>query len=233
MHKIVIVEDELIAAEYLKQVLQNNHFEVLAVIDKGERALRRIPKLNPDIVLMDIMLKDHISGSEVALSLKHTAPDIAVIFLTAYSDDEMIDYAVESNSYGYMIKPYDETNILTTLKITLARLKENKQENTVQMTQKKRSSVYITKYLYFDMEKKRLFQHNKELPLGSKSLAILETLCKQPNVTVSSEQLSLAVWDEPKENRMLRTQISRLKKEIDADIIQNVKGLGYKIVCEV
>jgi len=226
MHKIVIVEDEQIAAEYLKRVLEQHGFEISAVIDNGEEALRRIPQLKPDIVLMDIMLKDHISGSEVALSLKHNAPDIAVIFLTAYSDSEMIDSAIMSNSYGYLIKPYDETNILTTLKITLARIDENKE--TKKLTEPR---VYIKDTLYFDKEKRRLFRNNKEVPLGTKSLTILETLCRQPNITVSAEQLRHAIWGEVTNSSMLRTQISRLKKEIGEDIIENIKGLGYKIVC--
>lgn len=227
MHEIVIVEDELIAAEYLKAVLEEQHFKVTAIINNGKEALARIPQLNPDIVLMDIMLKDRITGNEVAMSLKHNAPDIAIVFLTAYAENEMIEDAIESNSYGYLMKPYDEQSIITSLKVILPRIKKSKESKKLQQ-----SIVFITQSLYFDLKQKRLFRLDQEVSLGRKSLALIETLCRQPNITVSSEQLCLSIWGEVKDNSMLRTQISRMKKEIDEDIIQNVKGLGYKIICK-
>jgi len=226
MVKIVIVEDELIAAEYLKKLLLSHGFHILAVIDTGKKALETIPKLAPDIVLMDIMLKDNISGSEVALQLKQTAPHVAIVFLTAYAEEEMIEYAIESNTYGYLMKPYDDARISTSLKIILSRIEKEKQ-TPITIS----NLVNINKNYTFDLEKKRLFKNSTELPLGHKSLDLLESLCKQPNISVSSEQLCLAIWDEPKNVSMLRTQVSRTKKEMGIDVIDNIKGLGYKIVC--
>ena len=229
MPKVVIVEDELIAAEYLKEILLSQNIEVITVIDNGKEAMEQIPLLNPDIVLMDIMLKDHISGSEVALHLKHTAPDIAIVFLTAYAEDEMIEYAIESNSYGYLMKPYNETSILSSLKVIFAKIERDKKKKTSHTSH---TYIQITDSLSFDLECKRVFKNNKELSLGSKSLSILELLCKYPNITVSSEELSLKVWGEATNASMLRTQISRLKKVLKENVIQNVKGLGYKIICK-
>jgi len=122
MPSIVIVEDELIAAEYLKEILLHNHFEVLDIIDNGKDAIQKLPKLSPDIVLMDIMLKDNVSGSEVALFLKKHAPHIAIVFLTAYANNEMVNYATKSNSYAYLMKPYNEDNIINTLKIVIEKI---------------------------------------------------------------------------------------------------------------
>ncbi len=228
MHKIVIVEDELIAAEYLKRLLETNGFLVLAVINSGASAIREVPPLAPDLVLMDIMLKDNISGSEVALQLKHKTPDTAIVFLTAYAENEMLEYAMDSNTYGYMMKPYEEQRIIASLKIILSRIEKDK----VKDTSKDSHLVHVTDTLIFDMQKKRLFNGDAEVTLGTKPLTILHTLCKQPNITVSSEQLCMDVWGEAKETSMLRTQISRLKKSLDNAVIENVKGLGYKIVCK-
>lgn len=228
--RIVIVEDELIAAEYLKEILLAEGLNVLAIIDNGTEAIQKIPSLQPDIVLMDIMLKDHISGSEVALHLKYHAPEIAIIFLTAYAENEMIDYAIESNSYGYLIKPYDEISIISALKIIFAKIEQDKK--TKEKHDAHDTLVHISDTLVFDKECKRLFKSGKELPLGVKALAILETLCKHPNMTISSDELHLNIWGEVKNPSMLRTQISRLKKALKEDIIENVKGLGYKIVCK-
>ena len=122
MPSIVIVEDELIAAEYLKEILLHNNFHVLDIIDNGKEAIIKLPKLSPDIVLMDIMLKDDITGREVALHLKQHTPQIAIVFLTAYVDNETLNYATESNTYDYLMKPYNEKNILHTLKIVMNKI---------------------------------------------------------------------------------------------------------------
>lgn len=227
MYSIVIVEDELISAEYLKEVLRLHGFTVLAIIDKGEDALQKIPQLSPDIVLMDIMLKDHISGSEVALQLKQTAPDVAIVFLSAYANEEMIEYAIESNTYGYMMKPYDETRIITSLKIIISRLeKEKKSASHISL------DGIIDVSHRFDFTKKRFLKDGIEVSLGEKSLNLLELLCKNPNTTVSMEQLCLKIWGEHKPISMLRTLVSRTKKESGIDSITNTKGLGYKLICK-
>jgi len=227
MSRIVIVEDELIPAEYLKEILTREGMEVIASIDNGKEAIETIHKLNPDIVLMDIMLKDNISGSEVALHLKYKAPHIAIIFLTAYAESEMIDYAIESNSYGYLMKPYDELSILSSLKVIFAKIEYDKHTQPIVSP-----LVHISDTLTYDKECQRVFKENQEIPLGVKPLAILETLCQHPNITVSTEELCLNIWGDIKNSSMLRTQISRLKKALKEDVIQNVKGLGYKIICK-
>jgi len=225
MLSIVIVEDELIAAEYLKEILLQNGFKVLAIIDNGKEAKEEIPSHNPDIVLMDIMLRDNISGSEVALHLKQISPQIALIFLTAYADSEMVDYAIDSNTYGYLMKPYNEKEIVNTLKVVQARVQEAKE------TKKKHTShqVILEKGLVFDIKTKKLLQNSVEVKLGKNAVTLLEILCKNINSTVSNEQISMHVWDELKNDVTIRTQIHRIKIKIQANIIHNVNGIGYMI----
>ena len=224
MFKIVIVEDELIAAEYLKEVLNGNGFDVLAVIDNGKEAMEEIPRLNPDLVLMDIMLKDSISGSEVALALKQNAPKTAIVFLTAYANDEMVEYAIESNSYGYLMKPYNEQEIINTIKVVLARVKGSEPVASQNV-----AKVQLPNNLTFDKKVKRLFKHTKEVRLGTKALALLEVLCQQPNVSISNEQICLHVWGEMKNSVTLRTLVFRIRAHIGNDVIENVNGLGYMV----
>ena len=224
MPKILIVEDELIAAEYLKEVLINNGFKVIGVIDNGKEAKREIPKLNPDIVLMDIMLKDNISGSEVSFHLKQFAPKIAVIFLTAYADSEMVEYAIETNTFGYLMKPYNEKEIVNTIKVVFARLQEchNEEKKTILI-------VRINAELYFDFEAKKLFQNSVEVQLGKNAVSFIEILCKNINTTISNEQISMHVWGKTANDTTIRTQIHRIKEKIGTNVITNVNGVGYMI----
>ena len=221
MINVVIVEDELIAAEYLKELLYAHNFHVLEIFDKGKDAIEYIPQLKPDIVLMDVMLKDNISGSEAALQLKQKAPDVAIVFLTAYAEHEMIEYAIESNTYGYLMKPYDDVRIITSLKIILSRIEKDKNKPIILS-----DKVQINHTLLFNLSLKRLFKEGREISLGQKSLDLLEILCNQPNITVSREQLCVKIWGEPKSTSMLRTQISRTKKEMDTDVIEKYQRAG-------
>jgi len=227
MHSIVIVEDELIAAHYLKEVLQDQGFEVLAIIDKGAEAIAKIPALEPDLVLMDIMLKDHISGSEVALALRQKSPKSAIVFLTAYADSEMVEYAISSNCYGYLMKPYNESVIINTLKVVQARISESGS-----MAAQEVQTVRLMKNYLFDKEKRRLLKEGVEVRLSPKAIAFIELLCQQPNISVSNEQISQYVWGEAKNAITLRTQVFRIRAHIGTGIIENVNGLGYMIKTE-
>ncbi len=224
MNSIVIVEDELIAAEYLKNILENGGYGVCDIIDNGKDAIKKIPTINPDIVLMDIMLKDGISGSEVALQLKSIAPNIAVIFLTAYTDNEMIDYALNVNCYGYIVKPYNEKEILANIKIVLAKRAEESCKKSARPTQ-----CEIGRDIYFDTQLKRLVRGENEIRLNKKQILLLDLLCQTPERTVNNDTLSLAIWGEVVNPITLRTFIHRLKNKINEDIIHNTNRLGYMV----
>jgi DNA-binding response OmpR family regulator len=224
MTKIVIVEDELIAAEYLKEILISNEFNVIEIIDNGKEAMSKIPELKPDLVLMDIMLKDSVSGSEVALHLKHYSPEVAIIFLTAYANDEMVEYAIEANTFGYLMKPYNEQEIINTLKVVFARIQESSQiQKSIE------NIIYIDNELIYDVYNKKLIKNGLELSLGKNALSFIEILCKNINTSVSKEQISMHVWGKIKNDVTIRTQIHRIKVKIGSDIIHNINGIGYKI----
>ena len=223
--KILIVEDELIAAEYLKSILEDNGLEVVDVIDNGAEAITKALELQPDLVLMDIMLRDNIAGCEAAVEIYNKNKDIAILFLSAYSDDDMLDYALRANSYGYLMKPYNEHEIINTIKIVLAKISKQRR-STAGIDS---DIVQIGKDILFDKRVNRLYKNRREVELGAKSLALLELLCKTPNVSVSNEQISHHIWQEIKSDTSLRTLIYRVKQECGEDVVHNVNGQGYMV----
>jgi len=223
--KIIIVEDELIAAEYLKEILLSHNFDVIDIIDNSKDALSKIPLLQPDIVLMDIMIKGNLSGSEVALRLKQDAKDTAIIFLTAYADEEMLEYAMQSNCFGYLMKPYNETEIINTLKVVFVRTNEKPKS----MAKKPKTIIHINDKYSFDLKHNILLKENREFYLSPNSIKVLEILAKNANSTVSQEQISLHVWGKAQNSITLRTQIHRIKEKLGENIIQSVSGAGYTI----
>lgn len=104
--RIMIVEDERIAAEDLRLCLEGFGFQVVAVVASGIQALKRASQIQIDLVLMDIVLKDGKNGIETAIELKDRY-GLPVIYLTAYSDPYTIEHVKKSQPYGYIHKPFD------------------------------------------------------------------------------------------------------------------------------
>ena len=116
--KIFIVEDEAIVAESLNDQLEALGYIVTGNAPSGEEALRNIKNNLPNLVLMDIMLEGEMDGVETAQQIRELY-GIPVIFLSAYSDSETLGRAKLTEPFGYLIKPYKDRELHTTLEITL------------------------------------------------------------------------------------------------------------------
>jgi two-component system, response regulator PdtaR len=116
--KILVVEDEFITATALQASLEDLGFEVVGTADTGEEAIRSADELKPDIILMDIQLIGEMNGIVAAGIIKEKY-DIPVIFLTGQSDDATITRALESEPFGYIVKPFEEKNLKTSITMAL------------------------------------------------------------------------------------------------------------------
>lgn len=115
---ILIVEDETIVAKDIQTSLKNLGYSVTAVVSSGEKAIKEIENKKPDLVMMDIMLKGGMSGIDAAQIIKDRF-NIPVVFLTAYADDSTIEKAKVTEPYGYIIKPFKEKELQTTIEMAL------------------------------------------------------------------------------------------------------------------
>jgi len=118
--KILVVEDELIIATDIKDCLEKSGYEVPAVAAYGEQALEKVAELHPDLVLMDVMLKGEMNGIEAAGKILDYF-QIPIVYLTAYSDQKTLEKAKTTNPFGYILKPFEETQLLTTVEIAISR----------------------------------------------------------------------------------------------------------------
>ena len=116
--RIVVVEDEHIVALDIKMHLQKYGYEVPGMFASGEELLEKIDSLKPDLVLMDIKLQGKLDGLETSkiIKEKYTIP---VILLTAFADEATIERAKTIEPFGYIIKPFEEKELRTTIVIAL------------------------------------------------------------------------------------------------------------------
>ncbi|MCL1472959.1 hybrid sensor histidine kinase/response regulator [Argonema antarcticum] len=117
---IMVVEDEIIIAMDIKERLKKLGYTVPAIVASGEKAIQKAEEIQPDLVLMDIMLKGAMDGVEAA-DIIWNRLRFPVVFLTANTDIKTIERAKKTQPFGYLVKPFEEKELYTTIEIALAR----------------------------------------------------------------------------------------------------------------
>ena len=120
--KILVVEDEIIVARDIRNMLVGLGYEVTAVVSRAMAAIKKAQETGPDIVLMDVMLQGKITGVEAAEQI-YTNFSIPVVYLTAYADSTTVQQAKKTEPFGYIIKPFEERELQTTIEIALYKYK--------------------------------------------------------------------------------------------------------------
>lgn len=127
---IFIVEDELIEAEDIRQTLEKQGYHVSGISRTGEAALETLKTVRPDLMLLDLHLAGPMDGIDTAQQI-HTLYNIPVIFLTAHADNASLERAKVTEPYGYVLKPFDERELHSSIEMALYkhRMEEQVKEN--------------------------------------------------------------------------------------------------------
>jgi len=115
---ILVVEDEVIAAEGVRDRLQSLRYMAPPVVTTGEDAVQKAGELRPALVLMDIKLKGEMDGIEAAEQIRARF-DIPVVYLTAYADEATLERARISEPFGYILKPFKAGDLRSTIEMAL------------------------------------------------------------------------------------------------------------------
>jgi YesN/AraC family two-component response regulator len=115
---ILIVKDELLIARDIKNILEEEEYNVIGIVDSVERAIESIEKQKPDLVLIDINLNKSRDGIDLGMFLLSNDA-IPFIYLTGISDKLTINRASDSRPHGYIIKPFRAIDLKTTAAIVL------------------------------------------------------------------------------------------------------------------
>lgn len=118
--RILIAEDEAILAEDLGLSLKNLGYVVRGKVSTGEEAVELAEKLKPDLILMDIKLQGDIDGIEAADRI-HKSMDIPIVYLTGYSESDVLERAKKTEPYGYIGKPISVSELRNTIETALFR----------------------------------------------------------------------------------------------------------------
>lgn len=123
---ILVVEDENIVSKDIQYSLNKLGYNIIGAASTGEKAFELAATKNPDIILMDIMLKGDINGIQTAERIKREL-QIPVIYLTAYADEATLAKAKITEPYGYILKPFKDIDLHTSIEMALYKFYKEKE----------------------------------------------------------------------------------------------------------
>ena len=124
--RIMIVEDEWTVAEEIKMVLQSFEYTVTSMSSSGEEAIQNAEKDKPDLVLMDIVLEGEMDGIQAANEIRSRF-NTPIIFLTAYTDEKILERASITEPFGYIVKPFVNEDLKISIEIAMYKYRIEKE----------------------------------------------------------------------------------------------------------
>lgn len=220
---ILIVEDESIVALDIQTSLEEFGYMVTAIAKNSKQAMQKLQIKQPDIILMDINLGDGQNGIETAkqINLKYEIP---IIYLTAFSNEKIIQEAIETNPIAYVVKPFKAEELNATLQLALYKTskKEQKQEDT--------NLFKLGEDYYFDVNKEHLFFNEHPIKLSKNEKQLLKLLIESKGNGVSYNDIEFNLWpDSIINNETLRALVYRLRSKLNYNFIETVPSFGYRL----
>ncbi len=220
--RILVVDDEQKVLDVIQPFLEREGFQVRTAVD-GKRALVLAKEWDPDLIVLDWMLPE-ISGLDVCRELRKDSK-VAIILLTARSDEADRVVGLEIGADDYLVKPFGLRELTARVRAVLRRVQDTQEEPQVL----RRGDVSI------DVERFKVWRNDQEIQLTPTEFKILLTLAERPGVIYSRLQLSRAAMgtDYLQYERTVDTHISHLRRKMEDDpadprIIQTVYGVGYR-----
>jgi len=136
--KVLIVEDEPLIADDIARRLSKHNYDVIGIVDNAQEALEIISNQRPDLALLDVNIEGDVDGITLAAGL-----DIPFVFLTSYYDQNTLDRAKMTNPSGYIVKPFDEKDLIANLAIAQSRI--NQKGSNTQDDKRKPEKLFLKK----------------------------------------------------------------------------------------
>lgn len=141
---ILIVEDDPIIAEDLSSLLHLHNYNVVDIAHSATDAIDALLTKKPNFVILDIHLGSGQTGIDVA-EIINSKYHIPFIFLTSFDDEATLDAAQEHSPFGYLVKPFQDRTLLTTLKIALTNYEKSQtKELTLKIVEEQINQVVTT-----------------------------------------------------------------------------------------
>jgi len=223
--KILVIDDEETTLELIRLLLEHKGYEVIKAT-RADDGLRKAYRTHPDLVLLDIMMPD-LDGWEVCRRLRELS-DVPIIFMTALSEARDIVKGLETGADDYIIKPYDNDELIARVRAHLRRAPKNE----------------VLEELVFDGGRFRINFLNRQVfvngelkNLTPKEFNLLSVLSRNSGRVITRQELVNEAWGPEYDDAVdsLKLYIHYLRKKIERDAnhpeyILTSRGVGYRFV---
>ena len=215
--KILLLEDEIMLQSAMVEYLTDTGYQVDAFED-GEEAFNHCVIHSYDLFIFDINTPS-IDGLTLLEKLQKEKIYVPTIFISAITQIEQISKAYELGCYDYLKKPFH----LKELTLHIDRLLSMANIES-------KSLVKISKMYVYDIEKERLLFDNQEQTLTPKQAQIINLFACNINKIVDFDMLRHYVWEDTNvDNATIRAEVHRTKQVLKEDLIESLKGIGYRV----
>ncbi|WP_422360090.1 LytR/AlgR family response regulator transcription factor [Reichenbachiella sp.] len=128
MISVLIVEDELIIANDLQDILESNDYHVIGIAKSYDLAIKKLSTEQPDIVLLDIQIDGTKDGIDLANTIKNEY-ELPFIFISSHTDRATLDRAKECKPYGFLVKPFEDDDVLVAVEMALSNFSKEQNNN--------------------------------------------------------------------------------------------------------
>jgi DNA-binding response OmpR family regulator len=215
---LLYVEDELDVQEIFSEFF-SIYFKTVYTASNGNEALNLYNRYKPEVVILDINIPG-IKGLELASMIRQKDKHVKIVMLTSYTDVELLLQAAEIDMSKYLVKPVD-----------IAELEQTLDKIASELMQDDSQTIRFDEYTFYNVSKRVLVKNDKQIELSQKESNLLNLLIKNINKTVSIEDIMANVWEDSYDieisKESVKSQVSKLRKKLPKDCINNVYGVGY------
>ncbi len=214
--KLLLLEDDVLFGETLVDLLEDAGYQVSLFLN-GKDALDATFCNQYDLYLLDINVP-LLDGVSLLSALRNADDTTPAIFLTSHTDKAMLKKSFLSGCDDYLTKPFDSDELLLRLEALLKRSRKNVSEKIG--------------HFKHDAQHKSISYQEQVLELSKKEYELLVILLNNPNQNVTKEFILAELWSasDGGSEGAIRVYINRLKQLLPAVKIENIRGIGYKLV---
>ncbi len=219
LSKILIVDDDRKLTRLIRDYLEKEGFQTRIAHD-GDNGLAEVPRFKPDVIILDVMMPG-IDGIEMLRRLRPES-DAYVIMLTAKSEETDKVIGLRMGADDYLTKPFSPRELVARIRAAIRRLKIDEGNEKI--------DTLDFKDLVINSASRIVTVRNTPIDLTKTEFDLLEILARNAGIAISREKLFQELWgfDYSGDSRMLDVHIGNLRKKLGVDIIETVRGIGYR-----
>jgi DNA-binding response OmpR family regulator len=226
--RVLIVEDEAITRWQIHDVLTRIGIKQIHESTDAAHAKELLRQERVDVILMDINLgsgQDGIALTREILQKQH----VPVVFVTAYTDDEVFEETIQLSPYGFIVKPFVRQDVERLVRIAYGRFAQERANEEKNKANTQDGVVCIRGGYRYDLNKRLLYKDNQLIPLRGKEAELVNRLCRNAYAIMPYDTLLEQLWQHEMTLSSLRTLVYGLRKKLPDFPITNHSKMGYSI----